>query len=631
MRARRTLAFKLIATGLAFLLVALASIALTLWVTWKLEGGAAAVNEAGRMRMMSYRLALEAASGETRALPAYAAAMDGTIALLREGDPSRPLFVPWSERARRALDDVESDWSDLRARWLAGDLAAPTTVEVASLVTRIDAFVAEIEARLSHWTEVLRVFQLTMVALAIGGAVLMLYTTHLMVLDPLRRLGQGIAAIRGGDFRTRVQLAGNDEFGELSAGFNAMAERLETLYGDLEHKVEEKTARLEVKRERLAALYEMSAFVAQAETLDDLARGFAAKMRRIAAADAVAVRWSDEDNEHHLLLAHDGLPDAMVTDEQCLASGACHCGQPAAGGHARVVPIRNADVGLGHCAKAGFANVVVVPVVLHHRLRGEIDVLYRGDVELQEEERSLVETLASHLAGGIESLRAAAAEKEAAVASERSLLAQELHDSIAQSLAFLKMQVGLLRDALRRGDPDATDRTLGEIDAGVRESYGDVRELLVHFRTRTSAEDIEPALRTTLAKFEHQTGLPVELGIEGHGVPLPPDVQVQVLHIVQEALSNVRKHAHATSVGVRVRQAPDWTFEVRDDGCGFDAARPSGESHVGLRIMRERAARIGARLRVDSAQGKGTAVVLVVPRARTTGTEAAHADTPAHR
>jgi two-component system nitrate/nitrite sensor histidine kinase NarX len=283
MRARRTLAFKLIATGLAFLLVALASIALTLWVTWKLEGGAAAVNEAGRMRMMSYRLALEAASGETRALPAYAAAMDGTIALLREGDPSRPLFVPWSERARRALDDVESDWSDLRARWLAGDLAAPTTVEVASLVTRIDAFVAEIEARLSHWTEVLRVFQLTMVALAIGGAVLMLYTTHLMVLDPLRRLGQGIAAIRGGDFRTRVQLAGNDEFGELSAGFNAMAERLETLYGDLEHKVEEKTARLEVKRERLAALYEMSAFVAQAETLDDLARGFAAKMRRIAA------------------------------------------------------------------------------------------------------------------------------------------------------------------------------------------------------------------------------------------------------------------------------------------------------------------------------------------------------------
>jgi two-component system nitrate/nitrite sensor histidine kinase NarX len=354
-------------------------------------------------------------------------------------------------------------------------------------------------------------------------------------------------------------------------------------------------------------------------------------MRRIAAADAVAVRWSDEDNEHYLLLAHDGLPDAIVTDEQCLAAGACHCGRPAAGGHARVVPIRNADAGLGHCGKAGFANVVVVPVVLHHRLRGEIDLLYRGDVVLQEEERSLVETLASHLAGGIESLRAAAAEKEAAVASERSLLAQELHDSIAQSLAFLKMQVGLLREALRRGDPDATDRTLGEIDAGVRESYGDVRELLLHFRTRTSAEDIEPALRTTLAKFEHQTGLPVELGIEGHGVPLPPDVQVQVLHIVQEALSNVRKHAHATSVGVRVRQAPDWTFEVRDDGCGFDAARSSGESHVGLRIMRERAARIGARLRVDSAQGKGTAVVLVVPRARAPEPEAVHADTPAHR
>jgi two-component system nitrate/nitrite sensor histidine kinase NarX len=218
------------------------------------------------------------------------------------------------------------------------------------------------------------------------------------------------------------------------------------------------------------------------------------------------------------------------------------------------------------------------------------------------------------MASAMESLRAAALEREAAVAQERGLLAQELHDSIAQSLAFLKIQVQLLRDAVRRQDAAAMDRVVGELDTGVRESYADVRELLVHFRTRTNEEDIEPALRTTLSKFEHQTGLAVRLETEGHGVALAPDIQVQVLHILQEALSNVRKHAGARHVVMRVSRTPCWRFEVQDDGQGFDAASPTGdETHVGLRIMQERAQRIGARVRVDSASGRGCTVVLELP------------------
>ena len=255
-----------------------------------------------------------------------------------------------------------------------------------------------------------------------------------------------------------------------------------------------------------------------------------------------------------------------------------------------------------------------MPVKLHERVLGEVDLFFRADVSLDDEERDLLDTLASHMASAMESLRAAALEREAAVAQERGLLAQELHDSIAQSLAFLKIQVQLLRDAVRRQDAAAMARVVGELDAGVRESYADVRELLVHFRTRTNEEDIEPALRTTLSKFEHQTGLAVRLETEGHGVALAPDVQVQVLHILQEALSNVRKHAGARHVVLRVSRTPCWRFEVQDDGEGFDAATPIGdETHVGLRIMQERAQRIGARVRVESAPGRGCTVVLELP------------------
>jgi two-component system nitrate/nitrite sensor histidine kinase NarX len=92
------------------------------------------------------------------------------------------------------------------------------------------------------------------------------------------------------------------------------------------------------------------------------------------------------------------------------------------------------------------------------------------------------------------------------VAQERSLLASELHDSIAQSLSFLKLQVGRLHGALQRGDRPQLEATLAEVEAGVQESLADVRELLLHFRTRTNNEDIAQALRATLHKFELQTG-----------------------------------------------------------------------------------------------------------------------------
>ena len=136
----------------------------------------------------------------------------------------------------------------------------------------------------------------------------------------------------------------------------------------------------------------------------------------------------------------------------------------------------------------------------------------------------------------------------------------------------------------------------------------------MHFRTRTNAEDIEPALMTTLRKFENQTGLKATLRMQGDGLPLTPDTQIQVLHIVQEALSNVRKHARAGQVWLDVQKQPQWRLEVRDDGLGFSGQNgQQDETHVGLRIMAERAERLGADFDVLSTPGRGTSVVLTLP------------------
>ena len=284
---------------------------------------------------------------------------------------------------------------------------------------------------------------------------------------------------------------------------------------------------------------------------------------------------------------------------------------------------------LPHCHEAGYETLVALPVMVHQRVLGELNLFFRSSLALSPDMRELLEAMVRHLASSMEGLRAAALEREAAVADERGMLARELHDSIAQSLAFLKIQTQLLRDAVKKGNDAARDRSMAELDVGVRECYADVRELLVHFRTRTSEEDIEAALRTTLSKFEHQTGVATHLHLQGRGLPLPPDVQIQVLHMVQESLSNVRKHAQARQVWLRVHRYPHWSFEVQDDGVGFDPALPAANAslRVGLGIMQERAKGIGASVHLQSSPGQGTTVRIVLPSSPSAAPQ--HGPTPA--
>ncbi|TDP83707.1 histidine kinase/DNA gyrase B/HSP90-like ATPase [Aquabacterium commune] len=285
---------------------------------------------------------------------------------------------------------------------------------------------------------------------------------------------------------------------------------------------------------------------------------------------------------------------------------------PAAGEGAHPHPQRQRQL-QRRCEVEGYTTLVTLPLLLQQRLLGEVELFYRGDITFSDGERNLFEALASHLAGAMESLRMAALARQSAVASERKLLAQELHDSIAQSLAFLKIQMGLLRSAQAQGDQAGVQAAMAELDTGVRESYNDVRELLLHFRVRTESGRLDLALRETLSKFELQSGLSGHLSCKDDGVPMPADVQIQVLHIVQEALSNVRKHARARQVWVDVQAHPAWVIRVRDDGQGFaPEAGPADATHVGLSIMRERAERIGATVAVNSGP-QGTEVCLSLP------------------
>ncbi|MEJ6005253.1 type IV pili methyl-accepting chemotaxis transducer N-terminal domain-containing protein [Paucibacter sp. AS339] len=618
----RSLAGKLALIQTTFLVVALASIAFTLWVSWQLEGGAGAINEAGRMRMMTYKLTLAHQAGDQQEVALGLKNFDAMVLNLRQGDPSRPLFIPDNQACLDRFAEVDLAWQPLRASLNASGASAPDGAalrrQADQFVGTVDAFVSAIEQAIATRTALLGGLCFGLVVLVAAASVVFVSGTFVWIIQPLQRLRDGLAQMAARDFSPRIEERNTvEEFSSLAQGFNLMADELESSYRGLENKVREKTADLALQNDRLAALYDVALMALQSNTsIEALAQTFAQKVSRIAGADAAAVRLASEDGERLLMLGQVRLPSSMVDAEHCVHRGECACGEhleTATG--ARIIPIRAlGERKLKHCESAGYQTVVAIPMRTPNRTIGEVELFYYGERAMPESERQLLDALAGQVATQLENVRLAARDREMAVSEERNLMAQELHDSIAQSLAFLKIQVQLLRRAIKDGQTLEVEGALAEIDTGVRESYADVRELLLHFRTRPGHEDIAQALRTTLSKFELQSGLTTHLTISGQGVPLPPDQQVQVLHVLQEALSNVRKHAGARSVELRVMQGPQWRFEVRDDGAGFDAlAGRFDETHVGLHIMRERAARIGATLQVSSQVGQGTQISLLLP------------------
>jgi len=408
-----------------------------------------------------------------------------------------------------------------------------------------------------------------------------------------------------------------DEFGELAQGFNQMADRLEGLYSGLEDRVKEKTEALRDQNRELALLYDSAAFLQRPQAAESMCEGFLQRICQYFNADGGSVRVLDDQRDNVHLLVQQGLSPALAEGEKCLKVGECLCGEAVEKKISIVHDLRQMDrANELQCHREGFSTVSIFHIRAHLQHLGFFNLHFRVPKTFTAREQALLETMGQLLGIAIQNLRLASREREMAISEERNLVAQGLHDSIAQGLTFLNLQVQMLEDSLHHGKIDEAEDIVPALRAGVQESYEDVRELLLNFRSRLAEGDLAGALEKTVEKFRLQTGAQVELSLDGQGAPFAREDQLQMLFIVQEALSNIRKHAMARKVEIRLADREDFMLSIRDDGIGFDADTllRKGESHVGLNIMRERAQRIHASLDVASRKGEGTTVTLRLAR-----------------
>jgi two-component system nitrate/nitrite sensor histidine kinase NarX len=634
----RKLGVKLTAILIAYLAVAVGAVGLTLLTSWQLEGGAAAVNDMGSQRMRSYRIALligEAnAPGADRArleqaVRAEVTQFERVLADLEQGDSSRPMMLPRDPQIRSRFDALKREWHTAMKPGIERSIAAavdrakgdaaPSTAEYVGategFVARIDALVLAIEQAISDNTRLLRSLQFGLIALSVIGTVALIYLMYLLIIRPVTGLEEGMRRMESGDFGVRLPVESRDELGAVAAGFNRMAAHLQELYASLERRVAEKTRTLEDKNRELGTLYEIAALLSQPTALDNLCRDFLRKLIARLGARGGAVRLVEADTGKLHMFVHEGIGSDLAQAERCLERGDCLCGQGVQRQHpsVHVLVRRPHDKEPYRCREAGFATVGVFPIRFRDQALGVFNLYFGEPREFDPQQRLMLETLGQHLGIAVENQRLIAREKEMAISEERNLLAQELHDSIAQALAFLNLQAQMLQDSLAHGESDQAREELARIREGIQESYDDVRELLVHFRTRFAQADIESAIAAALERFEGQTGMRTAFSQSGVGMPLSPETQLQVMHILQESLSNARKHSGAKRVEVEMLRGPVYRFRVRDDGRGFDPGAQGSDLHVGLRIMRERAHRVGGTLHVDSRPGAGTEVVLTLP------------------
>lgn len=562
---------------IGFLAVLAAAPALVL--TEQSTGSGGAINVSGSMRMQSYKLALAVADP----FSSYDQRKEMTLSALDEFgaklmSPGLLKGVPYDAMDQyHALKDryetsvrplAEASIDDLWAR-------KEFTKQIPVFVEDVDRFVQTLENGLNNRLALLQKI-LTVILL---GAVLVSFVMLMMmqrsIFKPLLEIGRAADAVRQGDFSVRTKAPAPNEIGRLSTSFNFMVDELGRLYGNLENEVARKTQDL---NRRNAGLQFLSR-VAQAVTWRNLSErhaldGLLTEAAQQLGAKALRIRVGQGDKDYVLAqsVTTEAATDLFTGDTSEHFS-------------------LSTDK-----AKTGF-----------------LDVKFEATPEAWQ--RDLSQAMAQTVGRGIERSFRQADDRRLAVLEERSTIARELHDSIAQSLSYSRIQMHRLKVFIEREEPrEKVLQTVTELSEGIATAYSQLREVLTTFRLQINSSGLNGAVEETVEEFRNRTGIATTVTNELLGIELSPNEQIHFIHILREALINIEKHARATNVSVRMMRSPEGGFvlKVEDDGLGIGSTTGKYK-HFGLSIMRERAEALHGTLSVAPGHEKGTCVTLTVP------------------
>ncbi len=351
----------------------------------------------------------------------------------------------------------------------------------------------------------------------------------------------------------------------------------------------------------LELLYDVAASINVSRDLDDLLARSIRVLKEVVGAHAGSVRLVESDG-HMRMVASIGTDQEVVELKQKYAA------------HAQTIDTGEYG-GLQDVTYFAHLGLISVPLPYRNRTHGVID-LYMDDETLvgREDVKALLTSVGRHLGMAIERHSLDHERERLSRMEERTRMAHELHDSLAQTLASLRFQVRVLDETLHQQDESAVWQEMERVENSLDEAHTELRELIARFRAPIDQDEIVPVIAKLVNRFENETGIATFLQDEWASSELPRELEVEVIRIVQEALANARKHsqAHALRVMLRSSLGGEYRVLIEDDGVGIAGEKESEQDgeHIGLMVMQERAQRLRGEIKIDSEPNEGTRILL---------------------
>ncbi len=600
-------------------LLALASMVVSLLVTLNTQHDAEAINLAGSMRMQSYRIAVllqqSPSSDEERKAMAKNLSSEYQLfsnklyqsSISRAAEKSSRKSI--KDNYSRVADNWESSITPILSPLMTGQRASIEQVATANklyqaLVDRhvedIDSLVLSIQKNTEEKIELLGIYEGLSIFLSFLALLFIVMRADQNLVKPLKDLVRAAEHASIGDFSYRTYYEAVNEIGLLCSTFNDMSASLARHYQKLEDLVNEKTVQLQQSNQMLDFLYSTAQRLSEGSIDRQTLTETVTELKKLTGIPQLSLCLTNEVNKDQFDLispADDQLPchlDDCVScfmrpDKKNLAQGEVS------------FPIEDANDSFGFLYIKSDKNRALQP--WQHRL---------------------IEAVVEHLSFAMALQYREGMSRRLMLFEERSIIARELHDSLAQSLSYMKMQVARISKLFDRNAPEEKVREgLDDLQQGLDAAYKHLRELLTTFRLKLDAPTLYLALKTTTDEFDRMNeNIEIALDYELGHCQLSPNEDIHILQIIREAITNAVKHAQASRIELQCKHGDNHKviFKVVDNGIGI-ADNPYKDHHYGLSTMQERADWVNGELDIGSSSvegvtGGGTTVALTfVPEA----------------
>jgi len=439
------------------------------------------------------------------------------------------------------------------------------------------------------------------------------YTVWQALLDPLLRLCRWADLMRGVNLDASVEINETSDFYELANDINMLSRMINQLSRETEVQLQKHTEYISQESQSLAILYEVASSINVSRDINELFQKSLDSLCQNLHARAGVIRQIMDTTKLEVVAIYGEVNKPFIDNVNNLlpfrASSGASFYSPEKLSSLIVLDPEKTD-------GDDLFLVASVPMLYRDRPSGVINLFFSQSQSTNlDNYRELLLSIGQHLGTAVEKYRLDEDKSQLLVMQERTRLSHELHDSLAQTMASLRIQVRILDEIFHSNDEPGIWDQMERVEYTIEQANNQLRELIAHFRIPMNERGLVSSIQESIQQLREETDIQVYLQNEWSSQELPADIELQVLRIVQECLVNIRKHSQARSVRVLLRAfrtGGGHYILIEDDGIGFNETeiKPVGGEHLGLSILRDRAEQINGEIAIDSEPGDGTRITL---------------------